>query len=114
VLLLTTTGRRSGRRRTTPLLYAPVDGGYVVIASKGGASRDPQWYGNLVVQPSAEVQIGRATVPVCARTAEGSERDRYWRALTDLYSGYDRYQERTSRRIPVVLLSSVRPGEGQR
>jgi deazaflavin-dependent oxidoreductase (nitroreductase family) len=104
VLLLRATGRKTGRKRTTPLLYAPVDGGYVVIASKGGAPSDPQWYRNLVANPTAEVRIGRSTIPVRARTAEGAERDRYWRALTDLYAGYDRYQAKTNRRIPVVFL----------
>lgn len=107
MLLLTATGRTTGRRRTTPLLYAPVGGGYVVIASKGGARRDPQWYRNLLAHPSAEVRVGGATVPVRARTTEGEERERYWRALTALYAGYDRYQAKTSRRIPVVLLERV-------
>jgi F420H(2)-dependent quinone reductase len=104
VLLLTTTGRKSGKSRTTPLLYARVGDGYVLIASKGGAERDPLWYRNLQATPHADVQVGRRKQHVHARTAEGDERERGWRALTDLYPGYDGYQEKTSRTIPVVFL----------
>jgi len=109
VLLLTTTGRKSGKPRTTPLLYARNGDGYVVIASKGGAEHDPLWYRNLQATPRAEVQVGRKKQAVQAHTAEGEERERSWRALTDLYAGYDGYQEKTSRVIPVVLLEPVGP-----
>ena len=104
VLLLTTTGRKTGKPRTTPLLYARAGDGYIVIASKGGADHDPLWYRNLQATPRADVQVGRRKQAVQARTAEGEERERSWRALTDLYPGYDGYQEKTSRTIPVVLL----------
>ena len=104
VLLLTTTGRKTGKPRTTPLLYARAGDGYIVIASKGGAEHDPLWYRNLQATPRADVQVGRRKQAVQARTAEGEERERSWRALTDLYPGYDGYQEKTSRTIPVVLL----------
>jgi deazaflavin-dependent oxidoreductase (nitroreductase family) len=104
VLLLTTTGRKTGKPRTTPLLYARVGDGYVVIASKGGAEHDPLWFRNLQATPRAEVQVGRKKQQVQARATEGEERERMWRALTDLYGGYDGYQEKTSRTIPVVLL----------
>ena len=104
VLLLTTTGRKSGKPRTTPLLYARAGDGYVLIASKGGAEHDPLWYRNLQANPRAEIQIGRKTEQVRARDAEGEERERSWRALTDLYGGYDDYARKTSREIPVVLL----------
>lgn len=108
VLLLTTTGRKSGRRRTNPLLYTHVDdNAYMVIASKGGADRHPLWYLNLQAKPLAEVTIGRKTQRVRARDAEGDERERLWRALADLYPGYDRYAQKTSRRIPVVVLDVV-------
>ena len=105
VLLLTTTGRKSGRLRTQPLLYARDGDRYVVIASKGGSATHPLWYLNLQASPAATVAIGRASEPVRARDAEGEERERLWRAMTALYSGYDKYAERTSRRIPVVVLS---------
>jgi F420H(2)-dependent quinone reductase len=107
VLLLTTTGRKSGKPRTTPLLYARAGDGYVLIASKGGAERDPLWYRNLQATPRAEIQVGRKTKQVRARTAEGEDRDRLWRALTDLYAGYDEYAKKTSRTIPVVVLEPV-------
>jgi len=104
VLLLTTTGRKSGQPRTTPLLYARAGDGYVVIASKGGAPRHPLWYLNLQATPGAEVTVGRETRHVRARDTKGEERERLWRALGDLYSGYDRYAQKTSRQIPVVVL----------
>ena len=104
VLLLTTIGRKSGRPRTQPLAYTRVGDGYAVIASKGGAAQHPLWYLNLRANPLAEVTIGRETRKVRARDAEGEERERLWRTLADLYPGYDRYAQKTSRRIPVVVL----------
>lgn len=107
VLLLTTTGRRSGRPRTQPLLYKRSGDGYAVIASKGGAAQHPLWYLNLQANPRAEVTVGRETRPVRARDAQGEERERLWRALAELYPGYDKYAQKTSRQIPVVVLEPV-------
>jgi deazaflavin-dependent oxidoreductase (nitroreductase family) len=104
VLLLTTTGRKSGRPRTQPLAYTRKGHGYVVIASKGGAARHPLWYLNLRANPQVEVTVGRETHKVRAREAEGEERERLWRQMADVYPGYDRYAKRTRRRIPVVVL----------
>ncbi|MDP9261646.1 MAG: nitroreductase family deazaflavin-dependent oxidoreductase [Actinomycetota bacterium] len=105
VLLLTTTGRKSGQPRTNPLLYTDAgDNAYMVIASKGGSDQHPFWYLNLQANPLAEVTIGRQTLPVRARTAEGEERERLWRALADLNPGYDGYAKKTTRHIPVVVL----------
>jgi deazaflavin-dependent oxidoreductase (nitroreductase family) len=104
VLLLTTAGRRSGRPRTQPLAYTRAGEGYAVIASKGGAAHNPLWYLNLRQQPLAQVTVGRETVSVRARDAQGDERERLWRALAELYGGYDRYAAKTSRKIPVVVL----------
>jgi deazaflavin-dependent oxidoreductase (nitroreductase family) len=104
ILLLTTTGRKSGQPRTQPLAYTRAGDGYAVIASKGGAARHPLWYLNLRANPLAEVTVGRETRNVRARDAQGEERERLWRALADLYAGYDRYAKKTSRRIPVVVL----------
>jgi deazaflavin-dependent oxidoreductase (nitroreductase family) len=104
VLLLTTIGRKSGRPRTQPLAYTHVGEGYAVIASKGGAAQHPLWYLNLRANPLAEVTVGRETRKVLAREAQGEERERLWRALANLYPGYDRYAQKTSRRIPVVVL----------
>jgi deazaflavin-dependent oxidoreductase (nitroreductase family) len=104
VLLLTTIGRKSGQVRTQPLAYTQVGDGYAVIASKGGAAQHPLWYLNLRANPLAEVTVGRETRRVRARDAQGEERERLWRAFADLYPGYDRYAQKTSRRIPVVVL----------
>lgn len=104
VLLLTTTGRKSGRPRTVPLLYAPANGSYAVVASMGGAARNPDWCLNLRAHRLAMVEIGRDRLEVRARDVEGEERERLWRAMAGGYPGYDRYQERTARRIPVVVL----------
>ena len=108
VLLLTTTGRKSGRTRTVPLLYTPANGSYAVVASMGGAARHPDWCLNLRAHQLAMVEIGRDRVEVRAREVEGEERERLWRAMVDGYPGYDRYQEKTARRIPVVVLEPDR------
>ena len=104
VLLLTTTGRKSGRPRTQPLAYTREGDGYAVIASKGGAPQHPLWYLNLRASPLAQVTVGRETREVRARDAEGEERERLWRALADVHPGYDKYAQKTSRRIPVIVL----------
>jgi F420H(2)-dependent quinone reductase len=104
VLLLTTIGRKSGRPRTQPLAYTQAGDGYAVIASKGGAAQHPLWYLNLRANPLAEVTVGRETWRVRARDAQGEERERLWRALADLYPGYERYAQKTRRLIPVVVL----------
>ena len=104
VLLLTTTGRKTGKPRTVPLLYAEAGSGFAVIGSKGGAVHDPAWCVNLRANPAASVHLGGRQVPVKAREAEGDERDRLWRAMADRYKGYDGYREKTSRRIPVFML----------
>ena len=109
VLLLTTTGRKSGRPRTQPLTYARTAAGYAVIASKGGAAEHPLWYLNLRANPLAEVTVRRETQKVRAREAEGEERERLWRQLADVFSGYDKYAQKTSRRIPVIVLEPAPP-----
>ncbi|RMF24973.1 MAG: nitroreductase family deazaflavin-dependent oxidoreductase [Deltaproteobacteria bacterium] len=107
VLLLTTTGRKSGRPRTVALTYFEDDGRFVVIASYLGEPRHPSWWLNLTADPHATVQIGGRTIAVRAREAEGEERDRLWRRAVELMADYAVYQERTSRRIPVVVLEPV-------
>ena len=108
VLLLTTTGRKSGRARTQPLTYTRAADGYAVIASKGGAAQHPLWYLNLRANPLAEVTVGRERQEVRARETEGEERERLWRQLADVYSGYDKYAQKTSRQIPVIVLEPAR------
>lgn len=102
-VLLITTGRKSGQRRTTPLTVT-VDGDrLVLVASNGGARRHPDWYLNLSADPEVEVQRGRRTRPFRARTATGEERARLWRSVVRTYPGYDGYQRRTKREIPLVI-----------
>jgi deazaflavin-dependent oxidoreductase (nitroreductase family) len=109
VLLLTTTGRRSGRARTTPLTFFRDGTDLVVIGSNGGADRPPDWSLNLQHTPRAVVEIGTDTLLVTARPASGQQRERLWVVITATYAGYARYQERTTRRIPVVLLTPEDP-----
>jgi F420H(2)-dependent quinone reductase len=104
VLLLSTTGRRSGRPWTVPLMYSADGDGWVLIASNGGSPRHPAWWHNLRAAPEASVQIGRDVHPVTAAEVTGAERDRLWRVMADQYSGYDQYAKKTTRTIPVVRL----------
>ena len=106
-LLLTTTGRTSGQPRTTPLNYLAVGDQYVVVASYGGDDRDPQWLKNLRANPQATVQIGPKTHTVRAAIGTAEEKARYWPKLVEMYPGYDNYQRKTSREIPVVILTPV-------
>jgi deazaflavin-dependent oxidoreductase (nitroreductase family) len=105
VLLLTTTGRRSGKERTTPLTFLRDGGDLVLIASFGGSDVPPGWWCNLCDDPRAAVTIGRRRIAVTGREATATERERLWPTITSTYAGYARYQERTARQIPVVLLT---------
>ena len=105
VLLLTTTGRRSGKARTTPLTFLRDGTDLVVIPSNGGADRPPDWWLNLQQAPRAVVELGTHRSVVTARATSKGERERLWVVITATYAGYARYQERTTRRIPVVLLT---------
>jgi deazaflavin-dependent oxidoreductase (nitroreductase family) len=104
MLLLTTTGRASGRPHTVPLLYLRAKGEFAVIASYGGHPRHPDWYRNLLADPKAEAQVDGERFRVIARTAEAAERKRLWALAVAEYPGYADYQARTDRVIPVVLL----------
>jgi deazaflavin-dependent oxidoreductase (nitroreductase family) len=108
VLLLTTTGRRSGKPRTTPLTFFRDGEDLVVIASNGGADRPPDWSLNLQQNQRAVVKIGANELTVQARTASPEERARLWIGITATYSGYARYQEKTTRQIPVLILTPDR------
>lgn len=101
--LLTTIGRRSGERRTTPLIYLSDGDRLVLVASQGGMPRHPQWYLNLRAHPGVEVQTGRRVRDLRARTAGEDERKRLWPLLVELYADFAHYQSWTERRIPVVI-----------
>ena len=103
-LLMTMTGRKSGEKRTIPIIFTEVDGKYVIIASKGGAPKHPVWYLNVSEDPNVEVQIKNEVFDATARTAEGEERERLWAAAVENWPNYDVYQSRTDREIPVVVL----------
>jgi deazaflavin-dependent oxidoreductase (nitroreductase family) len=107
-LLLTTTGRKSGRKLVLPLIYGKTEKGYVVVASKGGAPAHPSWYVNLVEHPEVDVQVGAAKFRARARTVAGGERAALWKQLAEIFPPYDDYQRRTAREIPVVVLEPER------
>jgi deazaflavin-dependent oxidoreductase (nitroreductase family) len=104
MLLLDHTGARSGVRRTTPMVYVRDGANLVIIASKGGHPKHPAWYHNLLANPDTAVQVGTEHRQVRARIAGGEERARLWALALTVYSGYDDYQKRTGREIPVVVL----------
>lgn len=104
-LLLTTIGRKTGRSRTSALIYGRDGADYMVIASTGGTPKHPSWYLNLRANPAAEIQVKADRIPVHARTATGAERERLWEVATGYWPNYAVYLTRTSRVIPVVLLS---------
>jgi deazaflavin-dependent oxidoreductase (nitroreductase family) len=107
VVLLTTKGRKTGERRTSPLIYLQDAERIVVVASKGGFPTHPAWYLNLEANPEVEVQLGPKVTKMRARTASAEEKAGYWPRLCDLYPGYEGYQARTDRPIPVVILEPV-------
>ena len=107
-LLLTTTGRKSGRKLIIPLIYRPTDtGGYCVIASKGGAPAHPAWFLNLEADPKVEIQIANEKRQAVARVAGGAEREQLWQLMVDYYAPYTDYQAATDRQIPLVVLDPV-------
>lgn len=104
VLILTTTGRRSGEQRSTPLIYGRHGDDYLVVASKGGAPEDPAWYLNLSEEPEVQVQVLGDRFTANARTATPEEKPEMWQEMTGRWPAYDEYQLKTSRDIPVVVL----------
>ena len=105
ILLLDTVGRKSGEPRTHPLIYREVDGNPVIVASKGGAPQHPAWFLNMQSNgDTVGVQIKGERFHARPRVAEGEERERLWKAMTEVWPDYDAYQRRTDREIPVVVL----------
>jgi deazaflavin-dependent oxidoreductase (nitroreductase family) len=107
ILLLTTTGRKSGKQRTTPLGYFEYDDGYVITASNAGLDRHPGWFYNLKSNPRVEVQIKDAKKEAVAEQAEGELRGLLWEQLIEHAPGYADYENSTTREIPMVILRPV-------
>jgi len=105
LLLLHSTGARTGKQRVNPMMYRQVGDDYAVFASKGGAPTNPDWYHNLVANPRATVEVGSNTRDVTARMAEGEERSRIWEEQKREFPGFADYERATQREIPVVILS---------
>lgn len=109
VLLLVTAGRKTGRRRTTPLLYLEDGDRHVIVASNGGAPKSPFWWLNLRANPEATAEIGGRKTRVRASEVGGEEKRRLWKRLVEMYPSYESYQRKTDREIPVILLEPVEP-----
>ncbi|TNC21156.1 nitroreductase family deazaflavin-dependent oxidoreductase [Amycolatopsis alkalitolerans] len=103
-LVLTTTGRKTGQERKFALIYQEVDGAYVIVASKGGAPAHPGWYLNLEANPEVKVQVKGDKFAARARTAGDQERAKLWPVMAEVWPDYDNYQQKTDRKIPVVVL----------
>ena len=108
MLLLTTTGAKTGRRHTTPLMYVPDGGRLLVIASNAGAPRHPDWYRNLSADPGVTVEFGAETYEATAVELEGEERERVWGEIVASYPFFAEHEEKAApRRIPVVALEPL-------
>jgi deazaflavin-dependent oxidoreductase (nitroreductase family) len=107
LLLLHTTGARSGEVRVNPMMYRKVGGDYAVFASKAGASTNPDWYHNLVAHPEVRAEIGTQTLRLTARVATREEREPIWSAQKAEYPGFADYEQKTTRQIPVIILEPV-------
>ena len=105
VCLVTVIGRKTGQPRTVPLLYLRRGDDLIIVASKGGMSHHPVWYHNMMANPRVEVEIGRQKRAMVVRRAGDEEKARVWPELVKMYPDYDDYQARTTRNIPVLILS---------
>jgi deazaflavin-dependent oxidoreductase (nitroreductase family) len=103
-LLLTTTGRKSRKLYTTPLIYGQDGDRYLIVGSRGGAEHHPEWYLNLVAQPEVGLQVAADKFKARARAAEGEEKARLWKIMAAIWPSYDDYQAKTKRDIPLVIL----------
>jgi len=113
LLLLHNKGARTGVERVNPLAYQPLADGWAVFAAHAGATKNPDWYHNVVANPETIIEVGRETIPVRARVADGEERDRIWERQKAFYPRFARYEKTAGRDIPVVILERLtarRPG----
>jgi deazaflavin-dependent oxidoreductase (nitroreductase family) len=106
LLLLHTTGAKTGQARVNPMMYLAAGDDHVVFASKAGAPTNPDWYHNLVANPRASIEVGDQTLNVVARVADGETRERLWSRQKELYPGFADYEAKTTRQIPVVILET--------
>jgi deazaflavin-dependent oxidoreductase (nitroreductase family) len=109
-LLLTVTGRKTGRRLRSALIYGRDGDRYVIVASKGGSDKHPLWYLNLRDNPDVELQVGSDTFPARAHITTGAERERLWQSMAKIWPDYNTYQSRTKRQIPVIALERTVSG----
>ncbi|GER89470.1 hypothetical protein KDW_36320 [Dictyobacter vulcani] len=107
MLLLTSTGAKSGQPRTTPLVYLPDGERMVIFASKAGAPTNPDWYHNLIANPEATVEVGTETLKVKATEATGEERNNLYARQVSIAPGFGEYQQKTTRQIPVIVLERI-------
>jgi deazaflavin-dependent oxidoreductase (nitroreductase family) len=105
IALITTTGSKTGAQRTTPLVYHKDGDRVIIVASKGGAPEHPSWYHNLVKNPTVTVEVGEEKYEARAEVAQGEERDRLYRQQAALFESFNDYEKRTTRKIPVVILT---------
>jgi deazaflavin-dependent oxidoreductase (nitroreductase family) len=105
IIILTTVGNKSGKIRKTPLMRVEHDGEYLVVASLGGAPKNPVWYYNVVANPEVELQDGATKKTYVAHEASGEERDTWWARAVAAYPDYADYQTKTDRTIPVFVLT---------
>jgi deazaflavin-dependent oxidoreductase (nitroreductase family) len=105
LLLLTHWGAKTGKQRTNPLAYFRDGGRYVVVASKGGAPTNPDWYYNLLANPGARIEVGTERFEVAATPASPAERRRLWEMIIEKNASFLKYQKKTGRKIPVMILT---------
>ena len=105
LLLLTHRGAKTGTERTNPVAYFRDGEDYLIVASKGGAPTNPDWYHNLIANPDAKVEVGTESFAVTARLADGEERSRFWKQITTANPAFAAYEDKTTRTIPVVILT---------
>lgn len=108
LLLLHTTGAKTGKERVNPVAYTQDGDNYVVIASKGGAPTHPAWYYNIIAHPRLTVEVGTETTQVDAKVAEEPERTRLYNKMVEIFPGFDDYRRKTERMIPVIVLAPVK------
>lgn len=107
-LLMTTTGRKSGKAYTHPLLYGEDGENFIIVGSKGGSDTHPAWYHNLIANPEVELQVGTEVFKAKATLVTGAERARIWQLMTSVYPPYEDYQARTTREIPLFSLARIK------